>query len=113
MHGRVPVRAALPPTAAVSAWRIVPSGHLPTTLRDEHLSHDGRSATTRLSTALPDHHRHSDGPRTRVPTTMRLRRGRQRFDHMPAAMSPGRRNERHGDDRLSTALPDHHRLAHL
>jgi hypothetical protein len=115
MHGQVVVRAAaLSSTAAVSTRRVVSGCHLPATLRDKHLDHDGHSATTRLSTCMFDHHRRSDGHHhTRMPATLRLRSDRQHLDHMPAAMPTGHRNEQHNDDRLPTAMPGEHcRRAH-
>jgi hypothetical protein len=109
MHGRVLVRTVtLPSTTAVPARRVVPSRYLPATLRDEHLYHDGHSVTTRLSTSLFDHHRHSDGHHTRMPATLRLRSDRQHLDRMPAAMSTGKRNKQHDDDRLSAMPGERH-----
>jgi hypothetical protein len=95
MQGWLLVRAAaLSATTAVSPRRIVPSGHLPAALRDEHIRRDGRSAATRLSTLVLDRHRlgHGHGHDT-LPATMPLRGGRQRLQHVPAALPTGRRTE--------------------
>jgi hypothetical protein len=113
MCGSDLVRAtALPPIAAVSAGRAVPSDRLPTTLPSEHLPHDGHSATTRLSAPMLHHLRHSDGHHTFVSATVRLRRGRQRLDRMPAAMPTGLRDEQRSHDRMSAMPGEPHRHAH-